>query len=215
MKDQTDEYTEPPADVLREMERTLTMKVTSVQTTLDTLRQVDEFLRRYASRAVRAELDAFCAAHGWNTEAFRDGIGLQALSLRCAIDAAAPAAGIAVPSRDDPATTHCPICQARFTPTGRQRYRSTPCRKTAFRRRHTNPAATVVVPAARPRRPITVYECPSCGQRLLGQQRCDDCATFTRRVGIGGTCPDCHAPVAVDDLLDGETTITAATGPNL
>ena len=214
MNDPTDEYTEPPADVRREMERTLTLKVTSVWATLDALREVEEFLCRYAGPAVRAELDAFCAAHGWNTEAFLDGIGFDVLSLRWAIDAtAAPAASIAGPARDDPATTDCPVCQARFTPTGRQRYCSTPCRKTAFRRRHANPPATVVVPATRGRRQITVYECPDCGQRLLGQQRCPDCATFTRRVGIGGACPDCDAPVAVDDLLDGQTTITATTGP--
>jgi hypothetical protein len=205
---QTDEYTEPPEDVRREMGRTLTMTVTSAQTILDTLRHLDLFLRCHASPVVRAELRAFCQAQGWSacgTDAFLDSIGFDALALRHAIAAAATVD----PSRDDPATTCCPACQARFTPVGRQRYCSTPCRKTAFRRRHADPATTVVVPAARPRRRITIYECPDCGQRLLGEQRCDDCGTFARRVGLGGTCPDCDAPVAVEDLLDSHTTITA------
>jgi predicted RNA-binding Zn-ribbon protein involved in translation (DUF1610 family) len=58
------------------------------------------------------------------------------------------------------------------------------------------------VPTARPRREITVYECPDCGQRQLGDQRCGDCHTFARRVGIGGACPHCAGPVAVTDLID-------------
>ncbi|MGH3657860.1 MAG: hypothetical protein ACRDUA_14485 [Micromonosporaceae bacterium] len=111
------------------------------------------------------------------------------------------------PSRDDPATMTCPVCQTYFTPNGRQQYCGTPCRKTAFRRRHqTPPTTTVVVPAARPRRPITIYECPNCGDRLLGEQRCHQCNAFTRRVGIGGPCPHCDEPVALADLLDQEVT---------
>jgi hypothetical protein len=214
---QSDEYTEPPEDVRREMDRTLTLTVASAQTILDALHQVDQFLRCHASPAVRAELRAFCQAQGWSaicgTAAFVDSIGFNALALRHAIDATDQAAAIAESLRDDSATTRCPLCQTCFTPTGRQRYCSTACRKTAFRRRHANPPTTVVVPAARPRRQITIYECPDCGQRLLGEQRCGDCATFARRVGLGGACPDCDAPVAVEDLLDGQPTITASTGP--
>ncbi len=108
------------------------------------------------------------------------------------------------PSRDDPATMTCPICQHYFTRIGRQRYCSTPCRKTAFRRRHQTPPATVVVPAAQPRREFTIYECPECGERLYGEQRCDQCGSFARRIGIGGLCPHCDQPVAVNDLLGSE-----------
>jgi predicted RNA-binding Zn-ribbon protein involved in translation (DUF1610 family) len=113
-----------------------------------------------------------------------------------------------IPSRDDPGTTRCPVCQRHFTPVGRQAYCSTACRKTAFRRRHQQPSPPVTVPAARPRRSITVYECPDCGERLLGEQRCEACRTFTRRVGIGGNCPSCDEPVAITDLIDQ----TATTG---
>lgn len=109
-----------------------------------------------------------------------------------------------IPSRDDPATMTCPVCQRYFTRVGRQKYCSAPCRKTAFRRRHQTPSATVTVPAARPRREFTIYECPECPERFLGEQRCEQCGTFGRRVGIGGPCPHCDQPVAVNDLLDQE-----------
>ena len=110
--------------------------------------------------------------------------------------------GTTAPSRDDPRTTTCPVCQLSFTPAGRQAYCSPRCRKTAFRRRHQNPPAAIVIPAARPGREHAIYECPSCGQRQAGQQRCDDCGTFGRRIGTGGPCPHASEPVTISDLLD-------------
>jgi len=76
-----------------------------------------------------------------------------------------------------------PACQRHFAAVGRQAYCSTACRKTAFRRRHQDPPAAIVIRAARPRREYTIYECPSCGQRQAGRQRCDDCGIFGRRIG--------------------------------
>jgi len=105
------------------------------------------------------------------------------------------------PSRDDTGTMTCPVCQHRFTPAGRQRYCSSQCRKTAFRRRHQDPAADLIIPAARNQREHTIYECPACEQRLLGEQRCHDCGIFARRIGPGGPCPHCAEPVAIADLL--------------
>ena len=75
------------------------------------------------------------------------------------------------PSRDDTATITCPVCQSSFTP------------------------------AARPRREHTIYECPACGQRLHGEQRCPDCGIFAARIGPGGPCPHCGEPVTITDLL--------------
>ncbi len=99
MNDPTDEYTEPPEDVLRELDRSVTLSATSAQAIWRTLRHVDEFLRCHASPVVRAELRAFCAAQGWDavcgTDAFVDSIGLHALALRWAIDAATDHAGAA------------------------------------------------------------------------------------------------------------------------
>jgi len=37
---------------------------------------------------------------------------------------------------------------------------------------------------------------------LLGDQRCDDCGTFMRAVGIGGLCPSCDEPHTIDELLN-------------
>ncbi len=118
-----------------------------------------------------------------------------------------------IPSRDDPGTTPCPTCQHSLTPNGRQTYCSTTCRKTAFRRRHQQNGPAVTVPTARPRREITVYECPDCDERLLGEQRCQDCSTFTRRIGVGGACPHCQEPVAITDLLDYPTVTTRPATP--
>lgn len=105
------------------------------------------------------------------------------------------------PSCHDTVTTPCPVCQRQFQPLGRQVYCGDPCRAAAYRRRrdaHVN--TPVVVPDARPRRPVTVYECDRCGERALGEQYCRACSTFMRRVGVGGSCPTCDSPVAIADL---------------
>ncbi len=106
------------------------------------------------------------------------------------------------PSRHDGVTMACPSCQHPFVPHGRRRFCSDACRAAAYRRRRDAHPAPIVVPAARPRRPITVYECDGCGERSLGEQRCDDCGTFMRRIGLGGACPNCDEPLAIDDLID-------------
>jgi hypothetical protein len=114
------------------------------------------------------------------------------------------------PSRDDTATAPsggtlaCPVCRRPFLPAGRRRFCSDACRKTAWRRHAQSSPATAAVPPARPRRPITVYACPSCDTRYLGEQRCGDCGVFCHRVGLGGTCPHCDEPVAVADLITEE-----------
>ncbi len=111
-----------------------------------------------------------------------------------------------VPSRDDAGTTghrsQCAGCGELFLPTGRQVHCSTACRKRVFRARHRE-AATVDLVAAAPvgtRRGHTIYECPDCGARQLGVQRCADCGRFGRAVGLGGACPGCGEPVTVTDL---------------
>ena len=59
----------------------------------------------------------------------------------------------------------CPVCQHAFIPTGRKKFCSDACRAAAYRRRRDARAATLVVPKTQPRRPITVYECDTCGDR--------------------------------------------------
>ena len=111
-----------------------------------------------------------------------------------------------LPSRHDTVTTTCPVCNQPFTPNRRRRFCTDACKATAYRRRHNPQPAPVNVAPGQPRRPITVYECATCANRALGQQRCDDCHTFMTRIGYGGLCPTCSEPIAVNDLLDQEMT---------
>ena len=108
------------------------------------------------------------------------------------------------PSRHDAVTTDCPVCQHAFVPAGRQKFCSDACRAAAYRRRRDARPASLIVPKSQPRRPITVYECDTCGARTLGDQRCETCNTWMRRVGIGGNCPCCEEPVAVSELVGQE-----------
>jgi predicted RNA-binding Zn-ribbon protein involved in translation (DUF1610 family) len=59
------------------------------------------------------------------------------------------------------------------------------------------------LPPAVSRRHGTVYACPNCQTRYLGQQRCEDCNTFASRLGPGGSCPDCDTLITFDELLAG------------
>lgn len=106
-------------------------------------------------------------------------------------------------SRDSFATRQCPACGEDFEAQRLdQQFCHPSCRKKAWRRRRQAPPVTSPVPPpGPPRRPITVYECPDCGNRALGTQRCDACNTFGQKVGIGGLCPHCYEPVAMSDLL--------------
>ncbi len=58
-----------------------------------------------------------------------------------------------------------------------------------------------------PRKPITVYSCDGCGARAVGDQRCEECQIFMRRIGIGGTCPSCEEPISVNELLGEEVIV--------
>ncbi len=112
----------------------------------------------------------------------------------------------ATPLRDDTATIRsprrCAGCGQTFISIGRQLHCSTACRKRVFRARHRT-SATVDQPGAAPpgsRRARTVYQCPDCGDRQLGVQRCQGRGRFGRAVGLGGACPGCGEPVTVGDL---------------
>ena len=48
----------------------------------------------------------------------------------------------------------------------------------------------------------TVYECPSCGDRFVGDRRCESCGLFCRSLGLGGHCPECDHPILLSDLLE-------------
>jgi hypothetical protein len=50
----------------------------------------------------------------------------------------------------------------------------------------------------------TVYACPVCDTRYLGERRCPDCNCFCRKLGPGGACPQCDEPILIDELLGKE-----------
>jgi hypothetical protein len=96
---------------------------------------------------------------------------------------------------DTTATSVCTQCGTSFSPVGRRRWCSDACRQSAWRRRRAAPRPT------QPAKIDTVYECPQCQTRYLGTQRCQDCNTWCRRIGPGGSCPHCDDLVAVSDLI--------------
>jgi Zn finger protein HypA/HybF involved in hydrogenase expression len=113
------------------------------------------------------------------------------------------------PRRNDIETTsRCPACGDTFTPIRRQLYRKPACRQAAWRARHDNqtPPPVIAAPPRTPRRDHTVYQCPQCDARRLGQQWCHDCTRPAVRVDLGGLCPHCSEPVAISDLTDQHST---------
>ena len=106
-----------------------------------------------------------------------------------------------MPSRNDSVTDRCGVCEGPLPP-GRQRATcSDACRQALYRRRH-QPETAPPLPARRPRKAHTVYECDDCGARQLGVQFCEDCHRFMRRLGYGGISPCCGEPVTFDELLE-------------
>jgi Zn finger protein HypA/HybF involved in hydrogenase expression len=101
----------------------------------------------------------------------------------------------------------CPICGRHFQPTGRRRYCTPACRQQAYRLRRGGSIryqiAEQTASLRRDRRLVerTVYECGSCGERALGEYRCEACNLMMRKLGLGGTCPDCDQPITVAELL--------------
>jgi len=92
-------------------------------------------------------------------------------------------------------------CGRRFVPRGRQTYCTDACRQRSFRRRQPPVDEIQLGLATRLPRTSIVYQCPECETRLLGQQRCDECGVFARRLGPGAACPHCDEPVAIVDLI--------------
>jgi hypothetical protein len=104
-------------------------------------------------------------------------------------------------------TSACPNCAKAFIPIRRQRYCSPACRQAAWRARHAHqpPPPPILVPPRTTRRAITVYQCPECDNRQLGQQWCYDCNRPCARLDIGGLCPHCDEPVTISDITDQHT----------
>lgn len=108
------------------------------------------------------------------------------------------------PWRDASVTPGCLACGDPL-PVGRaRRWCSDACRQAGFRRRHQRGLSPEPsLPVARSSKAVTVYECPACEARLVGDQHCGDCGTFMRKVGPGGLCPHCDEPLSLEELFDG------------
>ena len=106
------------------------------------------------------------------------------------------------PVSDDSATVPCPVCGFPFGPSGRGRYCSTRCRQAAFRHNMAALRMPVVIKAD------TVYLCPVCEERYLGEQYCSDCGTFCRRLGPDGACPCCDEAISMTELLSPDQFLT-------
>jgi predicted RNA-binding Zn-ribbon protein involved in translation (DUF1610 family) len=100
----------------------------------------------------------------------------------------------------------CPLCATPIRSL-RARYCSAACKQRAYRTRRTAPdvptptTGSVLAPDRVAR---TIYACPDCGERYLGERRCPDCNRFCRRLGLGGHCPDCEQPILIAELLGKE-----------
>jgi hypothetical protein len=105
----------------------------------------------------------------------------------------------------------CTVCRAPVA-SPRARYCSHACRQRAYRLRGLRTTAAEVAPLAAEvarrgdRAAHTVYECPVCGERALGERRCPDCHRFRRALGLGGACPQCDEPILVAEVLGTEVT---------
>ncbi|MGH9155425.1 MAG: hypothetical protein ACRD1K_06210 [Acidimicrobiales bacterium] len=109
-----------------------------------------------------------------------------------------------LPLRYASVTPRCGFCGAVLVGGRARLFCDGVCRQAAYRRRHQPAPELVKLPVVRPKE-STVYECDGCGERFVGTQRCEGCNRFARRVGRGGHCPSCDEPVAIVELLGGET----------
>jgi hypothetical protein len=111
------------------------------------------------------------------------------------------------PSRTGISSRTCLICAAALSPS-QKRYCTRACQQQAYRLRHHQPLRPdlATLHTELKRRKLltehTVYECPKCETRTLGQQRCTDCNSFACALGLGGLCPDCDAVLLLSDLLE-------------
>jgi hypothetical protein len=111
-----------------------------------------------------------------------------------------------------PSTSHsvvaraCPVCGG-TPPSSRSVYCKTACKQLAYRLRHQRPASvdTVILRTQLQRQRLlvahTVYACPHCDERYLGERRCTSCQLYCRALGLGGQCEDCDHVILLTELL--------------
>ena len=107
---------------------------------------------------------------------------------------------------EQPAPRTCPMCSTALLKS-RATFCSMACKQRAFRLRRQQaalPEVTAIRQRLKRQQQLvahTVYECPGCQERLLGERRCPSCQLFCRALGLGGHCPECDQPILLSDLL--------------
>jgi hypothetical protein len=100
----------------------------------------------------------------------------------------------------------CPVCGG-TPPSSRSVYCKTACKQLAYRLRHQRLANVdpVVLRKQLQRQRLlvahTVYECPRCEERYIGERRCSSCQLYCRALGLGGQCEDCDHIILLTELL--------------
>jgi len=99
----------------------------------------------------------------------------------------------------------CLLC-GEDVPSTRAKYCTRACQQRSYRLRHQLPMVEVtgVRKALQRRKALvahTIYECGQCGERFVGERRCQSCNVFCRALGLGGVCQECDTPILLDDLL--------------
>jgi hypothetical protein len=100
----------------------------------------------------------------------------------------------------------CVVCGAPG-PSRRAQYCSDACKQRAYRWRQAArpapdlPGRQAELKCLRALAAQTLYECPLCGARYLGLQRCPECQRFCRALGLGALCPHCEEPLLLAEVL--------------
>ena len=100
----------------------------------------------------------------------------------------------------------CLVCGAGL-PSTRATYCSVACKQLAFRRRHRRPVSSEVtivhqqLERHRQRVAHTIYECPRCQERYVGERRCSECQLYCKALGLGGQCQECDHIMLLTELL--------------
>jgi len=105
------------------------------------------------------------------------------------------------PAANATPTRVCKLCGNEYEGTNRPgSYCGDTCRQRAHRARRRLPV--LASPPPRSRHLDVLYECGSCGERLLNERRCETCNRFARRLGLAVTCASCDEPLLLVDLLE-------------
>jgi len=111
-------------------------------------------------------------------------------------------------SSSDSSGPRCPVC-GKAPSSSRARYCSPAHRQRAFRLRHVQLVDERYLRTELRRREAlvahTLYECSVCGERSVGERRCQECNVFKRALGLGGQCTECEQPILLAELLELES----------